>query len=182
MNFTTITEDQFCDILKSENLEIDTLAKALVEKLSQKNLKVAVAESCTGGLISKQITDTPGASAVYDCGVCSYANSIKEKLLGVSAETLKSFGAVSPQTAAEMAQGVRILASADIGISTTGIAGPDGGTKEKPVGTIFIAVAKENSTHIFKADFTAKNNNRCKNRQLATALAIYCGLAVFKPF
>lgn len=121
-------------------IDVDSLQGAVVQTLMQRGLKLATAESCTGGLISKRITEIPGSSQVFDCGICSYANSIKETVLGVSHQTLCRYGAVSPQTAQEMAQGVRKLAEADIAVSTTGIAGPDGGTPEKPVGLVYIAV------------------------------------------
>lgn len=175
MTIKTITEDQFLGYLKENNIVPNTLPHLLVGKLLSKNMKVATAESCTGGLISKLITDCSGASGVFDCGVCSYANEIKERILGVSGEALQSFGAVSPQVAAQMAEGVRRLAGADLGISTTGIAGPTGGTPEKPVGLVYIGIASENKTKVIMADFCAKNNNRDKNRQLAALLAIYCG-------
>ncbi len=174
MDFERITEDEFLSLLKKDGIDLNDIPKLLVEKLSQKGMKIATAESCTGGLISKLITDVDGASAVFDCGVCSYANEIKEKLLGVKQETLKDLGAVSPQTAKEMAEGVRKLSGAHIGISTTGIAGPSGGTASKPVGTIYIACANGAKTDIVLANFAAKNNPRCKNRQLAAALALYC--------
>ncbi len=177
MNYTTITEDDFYAILKKENIDEKELPRLLISKLEKKGMKASVAESCTGGLISKLLTDEPGVSEVFDCGVCSYANCIKEKLLGVKAETLEAFGAVSPQTANEMAQGVRHLANAHIGISTTGIAGPTGGSAEKPVGTVFIGISLEGEAKVIKADFTAKNNNRDKNRQLSAHLAIYCAFA-----
>ena len=115
MNFETITEETFEEILKKENTDFDSLAKLLIKKLEAKGMKVATAESCTGGLISKLLTDEAGVSEVFDCGVCSYANCIKEKVLGVSADDLKNFGAVSPQVAAQMAEGVRALAGADMG-------------------------------------------------------------------
>lgn len=174
MNYTVITEEDFCEILKNEHIEENQLPRLLISRLEKNGIKVSVAESCTGGLISKLLTDEPGVSEVYDCGVCSYANCIKEKILGVKAETLESYGAVSPQTAAQMAQGIRMLANAHIGISTTGIAGPSGGSAQKPVGTVFIGVSTEGETKVIKADFTAKKNNRDKNRQLAAYLAIYC--------
>lgn len=177
MDITTITEQNFEEILAGENIDSASLPRMLIEKLQENKMKVAVAESCTGGLISKLLTDESGVSAVYDCGVCSYANSIKEKLLNVSPETLSVFGAVSAQTAFEMAQGIRTLAQADMGIATTGVAGPTGGTDEKPVGLVYIGISAKDKTWVIKADFTAKNNNRCKNRQLASALAIYCGFA-----
>lgn len=177
MEYTVITQKDFELILQNESIEADSLAKLLIKKLEDKGMKVAVAESCTGGLISKLLTDEAGVSEVYDCGVCSYANHIKEKVLGVKDKTLKDFGAVSPQTACEMAQGVRLLANADVGVSTTGVAGPTGGTPEKPVGTVFIGISTKDETRVIKADFTAKKNNRDKNRQLAAYLAIYCVIA-----
>lgn len=177
MNYTVITEDDFYALLKKESIEMTELPRLLIRRLEENEMKISVAESCTGGLISKLLTDEPGVSEVFDCGVCSYANCIKEKLLGVKAQTLESFGAVSPQTATEMAQGVRLLAKAHIGISTTGIAGPSGGSADKPVGTVFIGVSSADQTKVIKADFTAKNNNRDKNRQLSAHLAIYCAFA-----
>ncbi len=177
MNIKVITQDMFKDLLIKDNIREEDLPALFVSKLLKKGLKVATAESCTGGLISKLLTDQPGVSQVFDCGVCSYANSIKEKVLGVNGDTLLEKGAVSPETAFEMAQGIRRLAAADIGISTTGIAGPTGGTPEKPVGLAYIGVSVKDSTYVFKADFCAKNNNRDKNRQLTAALAIYCGIA-----
>lgn len=106
-------------------------------------MTLAVAESCTGGLIGHRITDVPGSSAYFLLGVATYSNDAKERVLGVRADTLREHGAVSTQTAEEMAEGVRGLAGASIGVSTTGIAGPGGGTEEKPVGTVCIAVAWE---------------------------------------
>ena len=173
-NIRKITEEDFLLKLQKKGIHMEDIPTLLVEKLISHNLKIATTESCTGGLISKLITDQSGASAVFDCGVCSYANCIKEKVLGVSADTLEAFGAVSPNTAKEMAEGVLSLAGADIGVSTTGIAGPSGGSKEKPVGLVYIAVAKKSETEIIMADFSAKNNNRDKNRQLAAHLALYC--------
>jgi len=126
---------------------IDTdLETALINILRMSDKKIAAAESCTGGLISKRITDVSGASDVFDGGVVSYANEVKNKLLNVKNETLVQFGAVSEQTAVEMAESVRKLMNADYGISATGIAGPGGGTPEKPVGLVYIACAGENGT------------------------------------
>ena len=174
MEYKVITEEDFYALLEKENIDAKKLPRILINKLQDKGMKIAVAESCTGGLISKLLTDEPGVSSVYDCGVCSYANAVKEKVLGVKSETLSTFGAVSPHTAFEMAQGVKSLAGADIGVSTTGIAGPDGGTREKPVGTVFIGVSAADNTKVIKADFTAKKNNRDKNRQLSAHLSLYC--------
>lgn len=102
------------------------------------SLTISTAESCTGGLIGHIITNTPGSSAYYMGGVISYSNQAKCDLLGVSPETLEKFGAVSEQTAKEMAAGVKERFKTDVGLSVTGIAGPDGGSDEKPVGTVFM--------------------------------------------
>ena len=120
---------------------VEGLAQTLVEELKRSGRKLALAESCTGGLVAKLITDRPGSSQVFNCGVVSYSNDIKHSLLGVKKETLQTYGAVSKQTACEMATGIKRLAEADFGVGITGIAGPDGGTAEKPVGLVFIAVA-----------------------------------------
>lgn len=112
----------------------------LTEYLKKHHLTVATAESCTGGMLAKFITDEAGVSAVFDGGIVSYANRIKHKFLGVKDETLAAYGAVSPQTAEEMAKGICAAIGADLGIATTGIAGPGGGTDEKPVGTVFVGI------------------------------------------
>lgn len=121
-----------------------TIQETVVELLIKHNMKLATAESCTGGLIAQKITSVAGASECFDCGVVTYSNGQKQKLLGVSAETLEKFGAVSEQTALEMCKGVRTLADADFGISVTGIAGPGGGTPDKPVGTVWIGICGDN--------------------------------------
>lgn len=126
------------DSVYGEN--VDSLEQVVVKKLKEKNLKVSFAESCTGGLIAKRLTDIPGSSDVFECGVVTYANRIKNKLISVKSETLEQYGAVSCQTAKEMAKGVKALSGADIGIGVTGIAGPGGGTPEKPVGLVYVSV------------------------------------------
>lgn len=131
-------------------IDVGSLQAAAVQALAARGLTAATAESCTGGLVSKRITEVPGASRVFGCGVCSYANEIKEGVLGVSAGTLERFGAVSEQTAREMARGVRRLSGADIGVATTGIAGPDGGTPEKPVGLCYVAVDSEEFSRVLE--------------------------------
>ena len=120
---------------------MESLCYEIIELLRLKNLTLASAESCTGGLISKMITDVAGCSDVFEGGVVSYSNDVKMKLLGVKPETLEKHGAVSYETAKEMALGVRQACMADVGISTTGIAGPTGGTAEKPVGTVYIGIS-----------------------------------------
>lgn len=113
----------------------------IILALKENGLTIATAESCTGGLIGKSLTDISGASSVYWGGVISYDNSVKENVLGVKKETLDTLGAVSYDTACQMAIGVKSLLKTDIGISTTGIAGPGGGTPQKPVGTVYVAIA-----------------------------------------
>lgn len=130
------------------------VVRSLAEKLGKKQMSFTAAESCTGGWISKTVTDLPGISSVFPGGIVSYANEIKKKLLGVSHSTLAKFGAVSEQTASEMALGAVKAMNADFSIAVTGIAGPGGGTKEKPTGLVFIACADKNGRvsvekHIF---------------------------------
>lgn len=129
------------------NESIDKRAANVVKLLSEKGEKAATAESCTGGLISAAITSVSGSSEVFEMGVCSYANRIKRDLLGVSAEALEKYGAVSEQVAEEMAHGVMERSGSDFGVSTTGIAGPTGGSEEKPVGTVWIGVCSKSGCH-----------------------------------
>ena len=119
-------------------------AEVLYEVLKSKNMTIATAESCTGGMIGAALTAVSGVSECYGFGVVTYANEAKEKLLGVSHTTLETVGAVSYETACEMAQGALKLSGADIAISVTGIAGPGGGTEEKPVGLVYIGIAQKN--------------------------------------
>lgn len=138
-----------------------SLEETIVEFAKQKGLILATAESCTGGLLSSRITDVSGSSEVYHGSVISYSNELKMKLLGVSAETLRNYGAVSSETAMEMAKGVRILTGAHIGVSTTGIAGPNGGSPEKPVGLAYIGISTENETIAYK-HFSMGNREKIK--------------------
>ncbi|MDR0914599.1 MAG: CinA family protein [Oscillospiraceae bacterium] len=150
----------------------DTLPHLLIEKLLQTGQKIAVAESCTGGMLSQKITDVSSASKVFDCGVCAYANFIKRDVLNVSENLLQTFGAVSPQTAIAMARGVKKLAFADIGIATTGIAGPGGGTAEKPIGLVYIGVCTEEKAYAIKCLWCKdKSFTREEIRELTTAAA-----------
>ena len=121
---------------------------AIVRLLTERNLTLATAESCTGGFIANQITNVPGASKVFPGGVVAYSNGVKQKFLGVRAGTLERHGAVSEAVAREMAEGARKKFGADFAIAVTGIAGPGGGTKHKPVGTVFIALAAAGETAV----------------------------------
>lgn len=132
------------DSLYSE--EDHTLDQVAAELLSRHKLTLATAESCTGGLISQMLTDIPGISGVFMGGAVTYSNDAKEEYLGVKKETLLQHGAVSRQTAGEMAAGVRSRLKTDIGVAVTGIAGPDGGTPQKPVGLVYIGLSSEKGT------------------------------------
>ncbi|HOO36138.1 MAG TPA: competence/damage-inducible protein A [Smithella sp.] len=123
-----------------------TLEEVIAGLLTAKKLTIAVAESCTGGLITNRLTDVSGSSVYLERGLVTYSNAAKISMLGVPAEIIEKHGAVSEETARLMAEGVRKLAGTDLGLSSTGIAGPTGGTKEKPVGTVYLAVADAQKT------------------------------------
>ncbi len=154
-----------------------TLEEALVKKLIENNKKIAVAESCTGGTVTGKITSVSGASAVLDGSVVSYANDVKAELLGVSRDILETKGAVSEECAIAMAKGVRKLMGADIGISITGIAGPTGGTKEKPVGTVYIAVSTADIDECKL--LTLRNNGREYIRNVSAKNILHMALKAF---
>ena len=122
------------------------LAKVVIERLKVRNLTLCTAESCTGGLIGKMLTDVSGSSAVYLGGIISYTNEIKRKLLGVKEKTLADHTAVSEQTAGEMALGARMHLGADIAVSVTGLAGPDGDGTGRPIGLVYIAISADDDT------------------------------------
>lgn len=149
--------------------EHETLEEAVVALLKEHSWNVSAAESCTGGLFSGRITNVPGASAIFQESHVTYANEIKEKVLGVRHETLEAHGAVSEETAREMAEGVRKAAECDFGVGITGIAGPDGGSPEKPVGLVYIACATEGRTVCERFYF---NGNRSKVRDYAVTNAL----------
>ena len=129
-------------------IDVGSLEKATVALLREKSLTLCTAESCTGGLIAKRLTDVAGASDVFLGGCVTYTNAIKQALLGVSPDTLAAHGAVSAETATEMARGARERLGADIAVSATGLAGPGGGTPECPVGTVFIGISTKNGEEV----------------------------------
>ena len=131
----------FCNLESLVTPRLETLCEALAKVLVAHKLRMATAESCTGGYISHLITSVAGSSAYFKGGVISYDNQVKEEQLKVSKETLIKFGAVSRETVEEMAKGVQQLLHTDYSIAVSGIAGPDGGTVDKPVGTIWVAIA-----------------------------------------
>ena len=128
-------------------------AEVILERLAARGLHLTTAESCTGGLIAACLTEVSGASRVFDGGVVVYSNALKERLLGVKAETLLAHGAVSEPVAAEMAQGACAHLGADYAVSVTGIAGPGGGTPEKPVGLVYIGVAGHGELKVARCQF-----------------------------
>ena len=132
------------------------------EKLKNQDLTIATAESCTGGLLAHYLTSISGSSDYFDRGVISYSNKSKIELLGVTKETLERYGAVSEQTAKAMAIGIRERSNVDIGVSTTGIAGPTGGTKAKPVGLVYIGIATPKKIEVKRLLFSG---DRLQNKE-----------------
>ena len=151
------------------SLEDEPLDLVAAKLLLEKNITISTAESCTGGLVSEILTNIPGISKVFMGGSVTYSNQSKSDLLGVKEETLSQYGAVSKQTAAEMAEGIREKLATDIAVSVTGIAGPDGGTPEKPVGLVFVALASKDGTVIKQLNLWG-SRNRIRN---VTALHVF---------
>lgn len=145
------------------------LEEVIGKILTEKKLKLAVAESCTGGLICNRITNVPGSSNYFERGVVSYSNEAKIQILGVSPETIQKFGAVSEQTAIEMARGVRKISGADIGISTTGIMGPTGATETKPIGLVYIGYSDGEKEFAKQYNFA---DNRVRNKERTSQAAL----------
>lgn len=147
----------------------ETLEMALTKLLMKKKYTMTTAESCTGGMIAARMVNAPGVSAVLKSGFITYANEAKEELLGVSHDTLEKFGAVSRETAEEMAEGAVKAAHTDAAVAVTGIAGPDGGTKEKPVGLVYIGVNVRGNVEVREYHFSG---SRQKIRESVTAAAL----------
>jgi PncC family amidohydrolase len=153
------------------------MAKQLVKIATDKKLTIATAESCTGGMISGAITAIPGSSSVFEYGFVTYANEAKEKLLGVKHQTIKDYGAVSEETVREMASGALKASEADIAVAVTGIAGPSGGSLEKPVGLVYIAVATQDRVEVNKNIFIG---DRHEIRMATTQKAIELLIEILK--
>jgi len=157
----------------ADHESIRKLAEALVSELTSSGKMVSTAESCTGGWIAKAITDIPGSSAVFAYGIVSYSNGAKESLLGVHNQTFVDHGAVSAPAVKEMAEGVINLSGADIAVAVSGIAGPDGGTQEKPVGTVWFAWAVRDGAKVTsKANSKQFDGDRELIRELTVAHAL----------
>ena len=165
--------DEICHVLKDYVYGIDanSLEEVVVALLKEKKLTIATAESCTGGYISKRLTDIPGASEVFLGGLVTYSNESKINLLGVNAETIEKRGAVSRETAYEMASKVAKKMGADIGVGITGIAGPGGGSEEKPVGLVYAGVCFKGETEVFELP-RRKNSTRERIRLSAASSAL----------
>ncbi|MBC2722508.1 competence/damage-inducible protein A [Desulfosporosinus sp.] len=147
----------------------ETMVGIVGQALNSQNLTISTAESCTGGLLGAAFTQEPGSSRFYLGGVVSYSNSLKRGILGVSEESLKAFGAVSEEVAKEMAEGIRSKTGSNLAISTTGIAGPDGGSDEKPVGLVYIGFATSKGVHAQKFQFYGERESV---RQLTVQAAL----------
>ncbi len=145
------------------------LEERIIKELQKRKMTLTTAESCTGGLLAGRILNVSGASAVYNEGHITYSNEAKERLLGVSHEILETCGAVSKETAAEMAKGAALAAKAEVGLSTTGIAGPTGGTLEKPVGLVYVGCYYDSEVTVEECHF---KGNREENRNAAVEAAL----------
>ena len=147
-----------------------TLEEVIAGLLTEKKLTIAVAESCTGGLITSRLTDVSGSSVYLERGLVTYSNTAKISMLGVPAEIIEKHGAVSEETARLMAEDVRKLAGTDLGLASTGIAGPTGGSKEKPVGTVYLAVADSKQTVCRHYSYRW---DRKRNKEVFTEAALF---------
>ncbi len=155
-----------------------TLARKVLDAARRQGLRIATAESCTGGMVAAALTDIPGASDVFDCGFVTYSNSAKSRMLNVGRQSLADFGAVSEQVAREMAEGALANSSADIAVSTTGIAGP-GGSEHKPEGRVCFALARrDGQTITLTREFGALG--RMKVRAHARDVALELVLSIFQ--
>jgi PncC family amidohydrolase len=158
-----------CENMKDVLSKTEELKEKLFSLLCERNLKISTAESCTGGMIGASITSIPGISAYYECGFVTYSNEAKQKLIGVNKETLDEFGAVSGETVLEMAQGALEKSGADIAVSVSGIAGPGGGTAEKPVGLVYIGCASEGK-NLFEKYIFKGNREEVRQQTVNSAL------------
>ena len=159
-----------------ENQRTDLLDVRVGEVLSAKGISLAVAESCTGGLIAHRVTNVPGSSRYFVLGVVAYSNEPKVRLLGVDPRLIEQHGAVSREVAIAMARGVSNVAGSDIGVGVTGIAGPEGGTPEKPVGLVFIAAVRHNREKVERHVFSG-TRAAIKRQCSDTALRLITDLA-----
>lgn len=151
---------------------VNSLQEVVVQILLEKQQKIALAESCTGGMTAARLTEIPGSSEVFECGVVTYANRVKHALLDVRNDTLETLGAVSQETAAQMAEGIRVRAQADYGVGITGIAGPGGGTEEKPVGLVYVGVSDGKNCYVRRLLLGHGSSERAHIRYLSSSNAL----------
>ena len=144
--------------------------KSLIKNLTKKKLKISFAESCTGGLLASSITSISGASKVFNIGLVTYSNQAKIKFLKVNKNIIKKYGAVSHECCLAMVNNLSKISKANINVSITGIAGPNGGSKQKPVGLVYIGVKKGNKTHINKCFFKGKKRTFIQKATVKKAL------------
>ncbi len=177
---TRATSKQIIDEFNTQAMELfagkvflsDNPAEHIVSSLIKANKSISTAESCTGGLISSLITSIPGSSKVYKGGITAYSNDIKSSWLGVDAGVLKSHGAVSEATLREMLEGTLKAAKTDFALATTGIAGPDGGSKDKPVGTVFVGVANKEGNFLVERLLLDGDRNYIQNQSVYSAFKL----------
>ena len=146
--------------------------KSLVKILIKKKLKISLAESCTGGLLASSITSISGASKIFNLGLVTYSNQAKTKFLKVNKNIIKKYGAVSHECCFAMVNNLSRISKAKINVSITGIAGPNGGTKQKPVGLVYIGLKKGIKTHIYKCIFKSKNRSSIQKATVKKALSL----------
>ena len=153
------------------------MIKKIINRLSKKRFKISVAESCTGGLLANTITSESGASKIFNLGLVTYSNQAKIKVLKVNKNIIKKYGAVSHECCLAMVKNLSKISKANINVSITGIAGPKGGTKEKPVGLVYIGVKKGNKIQVNKCLFKAKNRSSIQKATVRKALNLILRVA-----
>jgi len=159
-------------------METEELAGNVIALFSKRGWKLATAESCTGGMIAAALTDIAGSSAVFERGFVTYSNEAKVSLIGVRSETLAAHGAVSAETAMEMARGALAASLADVAVSVTGIAGPEGGSRQKPVGLVHMAIAaRDGALHHHELRFGDIGRRPVREATVRTALSVLAGIA-----
>lgn len=175
MKNVSISCDEIVQIYKENKNTLDKVIECIVQLLDKRVMKISTGESCTGGLLSEIITSVPGASRVFEMGICTYSNSAKQKLLNVPEEILDQYGAVSPETAEAMAVGLKKVSGADLCISITGLAGPGGGTDKCPVGTVYAGIILHDkicTAHLKTYEMCCMNRNEVRHAAAVCAFGI----------
>jgi nicotinamide-nucleotide amidase len=155
--------------------DLTDLAKVVIKAATKRGMTIATAESCTGGLISSCLTDISGSSAAFLCGFITYSNEAKSRVLGVPSDAIAEFGAVSDIVAAAMAEGALAQSGSDLAISVTGVAGPNGGTKEKPVGLVYLSLAQLEEDAVIKRYVFAGTRDDIRRSTVGAALELIFG-------